>query len=66
MPPTAGESLVRVADVSRVLALSRSSVYALMEAGKLPYVKLGRSRRVRLEDIDRLIAASRVGGSGPR
>ena len=37
--------------VARFLSLSRSKVYSLMETGELPYVKLGKSRRVRWEDV---------------
>jgi excisionase family DNA binding protein len=33
------------------LALSRSTVYELMASGELPYVKRGRSRRVRWADL---------------
>ena len=40
------EGLMRVADVARFLGLSRASVYQLMAGGDLPWVKLGRARRV--------------------
>jgi excisionase family DNA binding protein len=40
------QGLVRVTDAARFLALSRSTIYELMEAGQLAYVKLGRSRRI--------------------
>jgi excisionase family DNA binding protein len=33
------------------LALSRSTVYELMASGELPYVKRGRSRRIRWADL---------------
>ena len=46
--------------VAKVLSLSRSKVYALMEAGELPYVKLGKSRRVRWADVLELVARNRV------
>lgn len=46
--------------VARFLSLSRSKVYALMEAGELPYVKLGKSRRVRWADVLELVARNRV------
>jgi excisionase family DNA binding protein len=38
------------------LSVSRSKVYGLMDTGRLPHVKLGRSRRVRWEDVLRLVA----------
>jgi excisionase family DNA binding protein len=40
------EGLDRIPEVSRYLKVSRSQVYALMERGVLPYVRIGRSRRV--------------------
>jgi excisionase family DNA binding protein len=40
------QGLIRVAEAARFLAVSRSTLYALMEAGELTYVKLGRSRRI--------------------
>ena len=46
--------------VARFLSLSRSKVYSLMEAGELPYVKLGKSRRVRWEDVLQLVARNTV------
>lgn len=44
-----------VAAVAEFLSLSRSKVYTLMDSGQLPYVKLGKSRRVRWSDVQRLI-----------
>jgi hypothetical protein len=35
-----------------------------MDTGELPHVKLGRSRRIRWEDVLRLIAESTVGAEG--
>ena len=46
--------------VARFLSLSRSKVYALMESGELPYVKLGKSRRVRWADVLELVARNTV------
>lgn len=42
------------------LALSRSMLYNLMERGDLAYVKIGRTRRIPAEEIDRLIRESLV------
>jgi excisionase family DNA binding protein len=44
-----------VREVAAFLSLSRSKVYQLMEAGDLPYVKLGKSRRVRWDDVLKLV-----------
>jgi excisionase family DNA binding protein len=40
------DGLDRVADVERFLKLSQSTVYELMERGMLPFVKIGKSRRI--------------------
>lgn len=40
------EGLMRIPDVGQFLGLSRSAIYELMRAGVLPWVKLGRSRRI--------------------
>ena len=44
-----------VSAVAKFLAISRSKVYQLMESGQLPYVKLGKSRRVRWADVLKLV-----------
>ena len=54
--------LLRVTDVAKHLSLSRSMVYQLMERGSLPYVKIGKSRRVPLEGVEKLVRDSTVGG----
>jgi excisionase family DNA binding protein len=40
------EGLDRIADAEKFTRLSRSTLYQLMETGKLPYVKIGRCRRI--------------------
>jgi len=40
------DGLVTVAEATAFLGLSRSKVYALMDTGRLSYVKLGRARRI--------------------
>ncbi len=40
------DGLCTVAVAARLLAVSRSFLYATMDAGELCYVKLGRSRRI--------------------
>jgi len=51
--PTLG--LQPVAKVAKFLSLSRSKVYLMMDQGQLPYVKLGKSRRVRWSDVLKLV-----------
>ncbi len=55
--------LVRIDECCRFLGISRSSLYLIMDAGKLPYVKIGRSRRVPQQAMKEF-AASRIVGSG--
>lgn len=56
------QGLYTVLQVSRFLALSRSKVYSLMDQGILPYVKLGKSRRIKWADVMKLIDESTIGG----
>lgn len=44
--------LLTVEDVADVLGISRSKVYELISSGALPSVRIGRSRRVRVSDLD--------------
>jgi excisionase family DNA binding protein len=55
------QRLLRVTEVARLLNLSRSCIYQIMDRGELPYVKIGKSRRVRPEAVARLIDAGTIG-----
>lgn len=55
--------LLRVRDVQRELACSRSHVYKLMDRGDLAYVRDGRLRRVTRDSLLRYVA--RQTRSGP-
>ncbi|MDX6310290.1 MAG: hypothetical protein QOI06_3336 [Nocardioidaceae bacterium] len=48
--------LLRIAEVMERLALSQTKVYELMSGGELRSVKVGRSRRVPSDELDRFIA----------
>jgi excisionase family DNA binding protein len=50
--------------VADFLCISRSKVYQLMEAGHLPYVKLGKSRRVKWADVLKLVENNTVSRGG--
>jgi excisionase family DNA binding protein len=52
--------LATVLDVARHLSVSRGKVYQMMEAGQLPYARLGRCRRIAWKDVDAFVARSRV------
>jgi excisionase family DNA binding protein len=45
-----------VSEVAAVLRVSTMTVYRLINAGKLPAVRIGRSFRVREEELDRYLA----------
>jgi excisionase family DNA binding protein len=45
-----------VAEVASDLRVSSMTVYRLINAGELPAVRIGRSFRVRTEDLDRYLA----------
>lgn len=53
--------LVRVTEVARHLSLSRSKIYLMMDAGELAYVKLGKSRRVPMAAVEKLVQDATVG-----
>lgn len=45
-----------VAEVARALRVSSMTVYRLIAAGQLPAVRVGRSYRLREEDVDRYLS----------
>ena len=50
--------LLRGKDVANILNISKAFAYELMAAGKIPTVRLGRSVRVRPQDLDKYIETS--------
>ncbi|HYA45762.1 MAG TPA: helix-turn-helix domain-containing protein [Acidimicrobiales bacterium] len=47
---------VTVAEVADQLRVSNMTVYRLVQSGQLPAVRVGRSYRIREEDVDRYLA----------
>jgi len=47
--------LLTLPEASHVLAISRSKLYDLLNSGHLPSVHIGRSRRVRVEDLENFV-----------
>jgi excisionase family DNA binding protein len=47
--------LLTVAEVAAALRVSTMTVYRLINAGDLPAARIGRSFRVRTEDLDRYL-----------
>jgi len=48
--------LLRVEEAARMLSLSRTTVYELMESGQLPSIKCGTARRIPRAALDEWIA----------
>jgi excisionase family DNA binding protein len=57
--------LVTVEEAARLLSVSRSTVFELMDRRSLPSLKIGRSRRIRMADLERFVSAD-AGGAGQR
>ena len=55
--PSIGK-LLKADEVAEILRVSRSFAYALMQTRQLPTVHLGRSVRVRQEDLEEFIQLS--------
>lgn len=51
------DALLRVSTVARRLDYARSTVYDLINAGRLPAVRVGNTIRVRESDLAEFIAA---------
>lgn len=54
--------LYRVPEVAQLLSLSRTKVYALLQSGALPSVRIDGARRVRGEDV-RAYVSQLIGAS---
>ena len=56
------DGLMRVQEAALFLGLSRAAVYQLMERGEMPWVKLGRARRIPRRAVVGLAAGRIQGG----
>jgi len=54
---------LQVPDAVRISGLGRSSIYAAMKEGKLPYRKAGRRTLILVDDLRRFIEALPAGNS---
>ena len=59
-----GSGLARVRHVAIYLAVSRPTVYALLESGRLPYVRIGSARRIPKEAVRAFREQNLVGSEG--
>ena len=62
MQPVSTPVLLTVRAIAKMLSLGESTVYAMLANGELPYVAIGRSKRVALRDVETWIAKSTVRG----
>ena len=46
-----------VAEVADLLRVSTMTVYRLVQAGQLPAIRVGRSYRIREDDVDKYLSA---------
>ena len=58
-----GDGLLTVSEAIAFLRLSRSTLYTLMDAGELAYVRIGRARRIPRQALIKLAAAHLNGDS---
>lgn len=53
------QRLLKATEVARILNISKSMVYRLMKNGKIPYVRINQTFRIRPEDLDKFIEENR-------
>ncbi len=52
--------MVTVAEAAQMLGVCRNRVYELIYSGQLASVKMGRSRRISVDELKRFVAESSV------
>ena len=55
--PQTRSSFVTVGEVARQLRVSNMTVYRLISGGELPAVRVGKSYRIREDDVEAYLAA---------
>ena len=58
--PSFGSRLLTAPDVARILNISKGAAYQLIQQGKIPSVRIGRSVRVKDEDLDNFLSKPSV------
>ena len=57
------DGLAKIPEAMAFLGVSRATIYDLCESGDLPWVKLGRSRRIPRRALEQLAQRNLVGGN---
>jgi excisionase family DNA binding protein len=58
--PKTGAQMISVADATRMLGVSKMAVYRLVNAGDLNAYRIGRSIRIRLDDLGTYLDANKI------
>ena len=58
--PVTQTRLISVVEAAEIMGLSRSMVYELLAEGRLPSIRIGRTRRIDVADLDAFIDRHRV------
>ena len=56
------EGLLTIAEVGAFLRVSRATVYNLMDSGQVPFIKVGRARRIPKQAVLQFAAQALEGG----
>ena len=52
--------LLKASEVARILNISRSLAYSLIQTGKIPHIRINQSVRVRQDDLNKFIEGNRT------
>ena len=63
-PPMANEVLVTVKEAARRLSIARSHIYQHLQRGTLASVRIGRSRRIAVAELEAFVVRMQGGEAG--
>lgn len=59
-----GPRFLTASEAAEQLRVSKMTIYRLIRAGKIPAVQVGKSYRVRVDDLERYLDSSYVNSTG--
>ena len=59
-----GPRFLTASEAAEQLRVSKMTIYRLIRAGKIPAVQVGKSYRVRVDDLERYLDSSYVNNTG--